>query len=530
MTLSEDEVDFRIFRVMSKKLKTQLGDKALDWKNMILDATYQYCTDTVQITFKIYNEMQEKILHDPVNEKELIASKDFIAAAPAKVEQLTEDLKEVYRHYIMLEEFSYMYKEVDIESFWYMKVWPLKIQACLTDGKNMVQDKNDLFSAKLEAEKEGFSKQIVQYQQTFEKIKDFSSLDQINDFINVSYELRKNLDKAHDIVKQFHDRETTFGLPETPYPDLDDIDKNFKPFHDLITMAHEVKQLLREWTEERLMTRNTDQIFSSISQWQSSCFSLYKKLNEDYPETAEVAQDLRGQIEAFSKNLPLIKSFTSEAILEEDWKEIQQLVSTVVTGPFERDEIKVQQFIDLDLYQFTEEIEEIAMRAEKKWSLAQKLKQMKEEMKNYQLQQADYKGITFLIRGFDEVNAKLDDQIVGTQAMLGSSFMKGRLKSETKVWEGKLNHMSELMEQILKVQRTWMYLEPIFSSGDIMNTMPLEGKMFNQVDALWKSTMKGIEEEPCIMDLAEKETIMGQFVKANEDLDKIQKSLSDYLE
>lgn len=56
--------------------------------------------------------------------------------------------------------------------------------------------------------------------------------------------------------------------------------------------------------------------------WQNSCFQLYKKLNEDYPETAEVAQDLRQQIEGFSKNLPLIKSFTSEAILEEDWKEI----------------------------------------------------------------------------------------------------------------------------------------------------------------------------------------------------------------
>jgi hypothetical protein len=163
-TLSEDEVDFRIFRVMSKKLKTQLGDKALEWKNMILDATYNFCTESVANVFKIYNEMQEKILHDPINEKELIASKEFISQTPAKVEQLTEELKEVYRHYLMLEEFSYMYKELDIESFWYMKVWPLKIQACLTDGKNMVQDKNDLFSAKLEAEKETFSKQIVQYQ------------------------------------------------------------------------------------------------------------------------------------------------------------------------------------------------------------------------------------------------------------------------------------------------------------------------------------------------------------------------------
>jgi hypothetical protein len=179
MTLSEDEVDFRIFRVMSKKLKTQLGEKAQEWKNMILDATYNYCTETVANVFKIYNDMQEKILHDPKDERELIASKEFIAAAPAKVEQLTEELKEVYRHYLMLEEFSYMYKELDIESFWYMKVWPLKIQACLTDGKNMVQDKNDLFSARLENEKEAFSKLIVQYQSTFDKIKDFTSLDQV---------------------------------------------------------------------------------------------------------------------------------------------------------------------------------------------------------------------------------------------------------------------------------------------------------------------------------------------------------------
>lgn len=114
--------------------------------------------------------------------------------------------------------------------------------------------------------------------------------------------------------------------------------------------------------------------------------------------------------------------------------------------------------------------------------------------------------------------------------MLGSSFMRGRLKNETRTWEKKLNDMSELMEEVLKVQRTWMYLEPIFGSGDIMNTMPTEGKMFNEVDTTWKTTMKGIEEDPGIMELAEKETIITQFVEANKKLDRIQKSLSDYLE
>jgi hypothetical protein len=121
MTLSEDEVDFRIFRVMAKEMKRDLGDQAMKHKERILDATYNYCTETVASVLKTYYEMKATIDHDPINEKELIASKDFNAKAPQKVVELTEVLDEVKRHYTMLEEFSYMYKEHDIESFWSMK-------------------------------------------------------------------------------------------------------------------------------------------------------------------------------------------------------------------------------------------------------------------------------------------------------------------------------------------------------------------------------------------------------------------------
>lgn len=251
---------------------------------------------------------------------------------------------------------------------------------------------------------------------------------------------------------------------------------------------------------------------------------MNKKLAEDYPDTAEVAKELRSNIDAFSKNLPLIKCFTSEAINDEDWKEIQEVVGKsegLKDTPFEREDVKISDIEAYDLFRYVEDIEDIAMRAEKKFSLAQKLKIMKDEMKQFQIEQADYKGITFLIRGWDEINTKLDDQIVSSQAMLGSSFMKGRLKNETKVWDTKLNNMSELMDEMLKVQRNWMYLEPIFSSGDIATTMPNEYSMFKFVDNLWKTTMKGIEEEPGIIDLAEKENIMQLFQDSNKKLDKI---------
>jgi len=43
-------------------------------------------------------------------------------------------LHDVYKHYLLLEDFSYKYEDKDIEIFWYMKQWPLEIMASITDG------------------------------------------------------------------------------------------------------------------------------------------------------------------------------------------------------------------------------------------------------------------------------------------------------------------------------------------------------------------------------------------------------------
>jgi dynein heavy chain len=146
---------------------------------------------------------------------------------------------------------------------------------------------------------------------------------------------------------------------------------------------------------------------SNINQWHMSCFQLNKKLiKEEFNATAEVAVAVRHKLEVFKEHMPLIKCITSEAITEEDWNEIKTLVKR---DDLERDTITVQNFAEFKLHDYLAEIDEITSRAEKKHQLAKKLQLMKAEMKEFKLSLFSYKGKTFVLKGYDDINAKLDD-------------------------------------------------------------------------------------------------------------------------
>lgn len=97
-------------------------------------------------------------------------------------------------------------------------------------------------------------------------------------------------------------------------------------------------------------------------------------------------------------------------------------------------------------------------------------------------------------------------------------------------WYGELKTVSDVMEEWMKCQGQWMYLQPIFDSGDISKQLPAESKKFRSVDNIWKSNMTLAKQYGNVKIVCCTPLLLDKFKQANEKLEQIQKSLNEYLE
>uniref|UniRef100_A0A8B9DQE6 Dynein axonemal heavy chain 3 n=1 Tax=Anser cygnoides TaxID=8845 RepID=A0A8B9DQE6_ANSCY len=226
-----------------------------------------------------------------------------------------------------------------------------------------------------------------------------------------------------------------------------------------------------------------------------------------------LAESTKYKLDKFKQHLPVLSIACNRGMKERHWDSMQYSIYCI-------SEICVS-------FQFR--LEPIGAAASKEYSLEKSIEKMKSEWVNMQFNLVKYRDTNnSILSAVDDIQLLLDDHIVKTQTMCGSPFIKP-IEAECRAWEEKLTLMQDILDCWLKCQATWLYLEPIFSSEDIISQMPEEGRKFGVVDTYWKDIMAQVVNTRVLV-ATEQPMMLDRFQEANTLLEDIQKGLNTYLE
>lgn len=97
-------------------------------------------------------------------------------------------------------------------------------------------------------------------------------------------------------------------------------------------------------------------------------------------------------------------------------------------------------------------------------------------------------------------------------------------------WEATLVRAQNTMDEWLKVQKRWIYLEHMFSSDDIQVLLPDEGQLFMLVDETWRNLMLDLESQVNALEMAKKLGRWEQLLQCTAYLEKVIFGLNIYLD
>ena len=125
---------------------------------------------------------------------------------------------------------------------------------------------------------------------------------------------------------------------------------------------------------------------------------------------------------------------------------------------------------------------------------------------------------------------KLEETLMNLGSMMASRYI-APFKEDVQTWVNKFSTVSEILEQWIQVQGMWMYLEAVFTSGDIAKQLPQESKRFQGIDKNWVKIMTKGNEAPNVINYIYGNDVLKQLLPHMiEQLELCQKALSGYLD
>ncbi|XP_070580768.1 dynein axonemal heavy chain 3-like [Ptychodera flava] len=475
-----------------------------------------------------YDEISDRVSESPETTEELVNLIDYLKQAQdVLVYKLKDEIDEAASRLDFLLDYANLpFEDIKLNSTVFH--WPDHIQTVFELSKNRFTNRRESAEDEVRKKVENFEAKLNDYSKEVDSFrkKEIMSMDEMKSNVEQLNNLQKKLEDARDELEAINKEEELLEWEPTQFPILQSMFQLKLPYDQLWNTALKFHTSYEVWMNGPFQDLDAEEVDEEVGNMWRTVYKLAKTFNEQ-PGPQRIANSVKGKIDKFKQHQTLLGVICNPGIRDRHWEQMSDIVGYDLKPEADT---SLFQMVEIGLAKHLEKLEEISGAASKEYSLEKAMEKMKSEWADVQFEFVAYRdsGVSIL-SAVDDIQMLLDDHIVKVQTMRGSPFIKP-FEVEMKEWEEKLVTMQDILDAWLKCQATWLYLEPIFSSEDIMAQMPEEGRKFGIVDSYWKDIMQESIKDTHALVATAQPNMLGRLQESNVLLEDIQKGLNNYLE
>uniref|UniRef100_A0A669P0P7 Dynein axonemal heavy chain 12 n=1 Tax=Phasianus colchicus TaxID=9054 RepID=A0A669P0P7_PHACC len=515
-------IHFPMISLNCEDLKQGLTSNAKAFAKMLMDRIVANYREENEKICREFEAIKERALKVPESTEEMVETMAYIKEVKAKgIQDLSLRIKEcTWQMEYFLDVYLFSPEEIALNAT--VLQWPKKINPIFDEHDDLIEESKRKAEQELIHKSEKLTVELEKLTQSVTELEEYSELDCMQQYVADLRALQKRIQEADDTVAFIHKEETLLKWKLSDFPLLSSLKTEVEPYQKLFHLILKWQRTEKRWMDGAFLELNGEIMEAELDEFSREIYKMTKLFQQ---KQKKIQQELKKTSRR-----------TAEEKREEEIKTNPTLtmcssMSNIIGYDLTPDSgTTLRKILKQNLAPYLEKFETISAGASKEFSLERAMNAMMEAWDSISFNTSVYRETgVHILSAVDEIQAVLEDQIVKTQTMRGSPFIKP-FDKEIREWESRLLEIQDIIDEWLKVQAQWLYLEPIFSSEDIMQQMPEEGRLFQTVDRQWKDIMKYCAKDSQVLAATSLEGMLEKLQKCNEFLDKIMKGLNAYLE
>ncbi|KAI4504209.1 hypothetical protein M0802_000680 [Mischocyttarus mexicanus] len=524
--MQETVMNVHFLEINCDSLKGIIILECTAWQQKLSTLMLRVTENKIKHLYQYIAENSKKITKEPTDLISMQFAMQLFERLNAEIPKEEAEFPKIVEFYETLEKyevpttFEFKRKVKDIDRSWaaYLEL--------LVSYETLLLEKKEEFKNALLKDSIMFYEDIMTLVRKYHDTGPFTSEWQIYDALTWISVFYKEIHSLKEREKMLKAHLTVFGLSQPDSLELIKLEED-------TAIIEIVWKLTAEWNEawNRYKTEQFWKI--EMEEMDTTANVLFRKLTRLCRELKErnweIVEHTRSRVDKFRRTLPLITDLKNPAMRSRHWKKVKNTVKREFDEMSENFTLDV--IANMQMQNFAEQIAEISNAATMELEIEMGLKRIAEVWNVMPVEMVPYKakGI-YRLMSIDDILQTLEDHQVLLSSMKSTRFVEP-FAIDVDYWERALSTVGEVLEMVLSVQRSYFYMDNIFSSEDIRKQLPKETDEFGKLTRSWvQITSRMADHELALPTTHVPPNLLEVLSKLNSKLEALQRALEQYLE